>query len=100
MTIVVRRSAGVNSSAAATDANADTALGYGDNAELGLTTFSGVALTGPEILVKYTYYGDADLSGVVDPSRSTAATPGSRCRGLTEYPKVREKIFSMWVRSS
>jgi hypothetical protein len=41
-------------------------LGYGDNAELGLTTFSGVALTGPEILVKYTYYGDADLTGVVD----------------------------------
>jgi autotransporter-associated beta strand protein len=58
--------AGINSSSAATHPNATTALGYGDNAELGLTTFSGVALTGPEIIVKYTYYGDADLTGVVD----------------------------------
>jgi hypothetical protein len=58
---------GITSGAAATDPNGVTALGYADNAELGLTQFSGVTgLIGNEILVKYTYYGDADLSGVVD----------------------------------
>jgi hypothetical protein len=58
---------GVNSSAAASEPQGKTALGYLDNAELGATEFSGVTgLTGNEILVKYTYYGDADLSGVVD----------------------------------
>jgi fibronectin-binding autotransporter adhesin len=58
---------GVNSSSAATEPQGRTALGYVDNAELGAGTFSGVTgLTGTEILVKYTYYGDADISGVVD----------------------------------
>ena len=57
---------GINSSAAATDANGLTALGYLDNAEPQATEFAGVSgLTGTEILVKFTYYGDADLSGDV-----------------------------------
>jgi predicted outer membrane repeat protein len=59
--------AGIASSAAAADPNARTAIGYADNAEFGLEEFAGVGgLTGDEILLKYTYYGDADLSGVVD----------------------------------
>jgi autotransporter-associated beta strand protein len=58
---------GINSSLAASEAQGRTALGYADNAELGLTSFSGVSgLTGTEVLVKYTYYGDADLTGSVD----------------------------------
>ena len=57
---------GINSSTAAADSQFVTALGYADNSLLALGTFSGVTLTGPEILVKYTYYGDADLSGVTD----------------------------------
>jgi hypothetical protein len=58
---------GITSSAAAAEPQGRTALGYADNAELGLAEFAGVTgLTGNEILVKYTYYGDSDLSCVVD----------------------------------
>lgn len=32
------------------------------------TSFSGVSLTGSEVLVKFTYFGDADLSGMIDAS--------------------------------
>ncbi|HEV2293374.1 MAG TPA: GH25 family lysozyme [Tepidisphaeraceae bacterium] len=42
-------------------------LGVADNSQLGWTSFGGHAgLTGEETLVKYTYFGDADLSGVVN----------------------------------
>jgi autotransporter-associated beta strand protein len=59
--------AGIDSSSAANEPQGRTALGYASNAELGLNTFSGVSgLDGNDILVKYTYYGDADLSGIVD----------------------------------
>jgi hypothetical protein len=58
---------GINSSAAANDMSGLTTLGYADNAELQATEFAGVSgLDGTEILVRYTYYGDADLSGSVD----------------------------------
>ena len=45
-----------------------TGIGYALNSDLGtLTTFKGVTgLTGTDVLVKYTYYGDADLDGDVD----------------------------------
>jgi hypothetical protein len=55
---------GITSSAAAADPR--TALAVVDNATLGRTSFSGVTgLTGREVLIKYTYSGDADLSGNV-----------------------------------
>jgi hypothetical protein len=58
---------GITSSAAAGDSSSKTALGFGSNADLEYGTFSGISgLTGNEILVKYTYYGDADLGGTVD----------------------------------
>ena len=58
--------AGINSSTAAGDINFLTAVGVIDNSVIGLTTFGGVTgLTGFEILVKYTYYGDANLDGQV-----------------------------------
>jgi GH25 family lysozyme M1 (1,4-beta-N-acetylmuramidase) len=57
---------GINSSTAAADANHTTALGYASNAELGLSSWRGVTgLTSNDVLVKYTYYGDADLNGAV-----------------------------------
>jgi GH43 family beta-xylosidase len=57
---------GIASSAAAADANALTAIGYASNASLNRTSFAGVTgLTPTDVLVKYTYYGDADLSGAV-----------------------------------
>ena len=42
-------------------------LGVADNARLNLSSFGGhTGLTGAETFVKYTCYGDADLSGFVD----------------------------------
>jgi hypothetical protein len=56
---------GITSSSAAADAR--TALAVVDNATLGRTSFSGVTgLTGREVLIKYTYSGDANLDGQVD----------------------------------
>jgi hypothetical protein len=47
--------------------NASTyALGFGDNATMGLSSFSGQSVDATSVLVKYTYYGDADLNGKVD----------------------------------
>jgi hypothetical protein len=60
---------GITSSAAAADADASdlTALGYASNAVLGKTSFAGITgLTSSDILVKYTYAGDANLDGQVD----------------------------------
>ena len=58
---------GINSSTAASEPNGLTALGVLDNAEYGYTDFAGVTgLLGTEILVKYTWIGDADLNGVVN----------------------------------
>jgi hypothetical protein len=57
---------GITSSAAAADAAGRTAVGFASNETLGRTTFAGFdGLNGDEILVKYTYYGDANLSGHV-----------------------------------
>lgn len=42
-------------------------LGYVDNAVRGLTSFAGQnGLTGTELLIKYTWYGDANLDGIVN----------------------------------
>ncbi len=55
----------ITSGSAAADASRLTALGYGSNADLHKSSFAGVTnLTPDDVLVKYTYYGDSDLSGV------------------------------------
>jgi hypothetical protein len=55
---------GLDSSAAASNAAGTTAIGYGSNGVLNKTAFKGVTgLTANDVLVKYTYYGDADLNG-------------------------------------
>jgi hypothetical protein len=57
---------GIASNLAAADSTGRTALGYASNAAFGYTSFAGVnGLTSSDVLVKYTYYGDADLSGDV-----------------------------------
>jgi hypothetical protein len=43
-----------------------TGLGYGDNAVLNKATFGGQPVDTSSILVKFTYFGDADLNGQVD----------------------------------
>jgi hypothetical protein len=56
---------GITSSTAA--ASTETSVGYASNASLNLTEFKGVTgLTPSDVLVKYTYAGDANLDGKVD----------------------------------
>jgi fibronectin-binding autotransporter adhesin len=50
------------SSAAASDSTFLTSLGVAT----GLTSFDGMTVSSTDVLVKYTYYGDADLSGTID----------------------------------
>jgi uncharacterized delta-60 repeat protein len=58
---------GITSSTAAADPSGITGLGYVTNAGLNKTSFGGVTgLTPSDVLVKYTYYGDCDLSGSVN----------------------------------
>jgi autotransporter-associated beta strand protein len=54
---------GINSSTAA--ATTLTAVGFGANSALGKTAFKGVNVGATDVLLKFTYYGDADLSGNV-----------------------------------
>src|SRR5262249_50722819 len=54
---------GVITTAAATPT---TRLGYGDNAVLHKTTFSGQSVGNSSMLIKYTYAGDSDLDGDAD----------------------------------
>jgi fibronectin type 3 domain-containing protein len=59
---------GIRSSTAAADAGHLTALGMLSNGYANgtrMSTFAGEAVGASDVLVKYTYYGDADLSGVV-----------------------------------
>jgi hypothetical protein len=42
------------------------ALGYADNATLGLTTFNGQSVDPSSILIRFTFGGDANLDGKVD----------------------------------
>jgi autotransporter-associated beta strand protein len=66
---------GINSSAAANDPNGATAVGFLDNSAWGYTNATGKDFTydagnldgtSADILVKYSYYGDANLDGIVN----------------------------------
>jgi hypothetical protein len=50
------------------NAAADARFGYGQSNTLGINTFDGVPVTGANVLVKYTYAGDANLDGMVNQS--------------------------------
>ena len=55
----------INSSVAATSSIAD-AVGYGLGSEIAPTTIGPFTIAPGDTLVRYTYYGDADLNGVVN----------------------------------
>jgi len=59
---------GIFSSSAANDTNGYTGVGYIDNSVFGYTTFRGVPVNANQSIIATTYYGDADLNGVVDAS--------------------------------
>jgi hypothetical protein len=57
---------GITSSTAAADSSHLTSLAYVSNSDLNKTSFAGVSgLTSSDVIVKYTYLGDSDLSGNV-----------------------------------
>jgi hypothetical protein len=58
--------AGIDSTTAANNPSRDTALGFGEAAQLGYSTFDGQEVDSTAILIKYTRYGDANLDGKVD----------------------------------
>jgi len=55
---------GITSSSAAVDST--KALGYADNSALGLSNFMGQSVDSTSILIRFTYFGDANLDGTVD----------------------------------
>jgi hypothetical protein len=60
---------GINSSAAAANAQHNTALGYAESSAIFTSfpaTFSGQSVDSTAILIKYTAYGDANLDGSVN----------------------------------
>lgn len=63
---------GIISSAAAADGQSRVAIGYAESSQLlGLTgsttsTFSGMAVDATSLMMKHTWYGDANLDGVVN----------------------------------
>jgi hypothetical protein len=60
------KGAGIFSSTAAADHTGATSVGMIDNGIFGFTSFRGIiGLTSSDVLVRYTYAGDADLNGKV-----------------------------------
>ncbi|MBC8107446.1 MAG: hypothetical protein H7Z14_12710 [Anaerolineae bacterium] len=55
----------INSSLAATSLLAD-AVGYGLGSEIAISSIGGFSIAGGDVLLRYTFYGDTDLNGVVD----------------------------------
>ncbi len=70
--------AGITSSAAASQHNTAIAIELNNNGSGGtlLSTFEGVAVTNSDVLIKYTYFGDANLDGVVNGSDYTLIDNG------------------------
>lgn len=57
---------GITSSSAAVDPDKVRGLGYTEASALGITLFSGQPVDATSVLVKFTYYGDSNLDGMVD----------------------------------
>jgi autotransporter-associated beta strand protein len=75
---------GLDSSTAAANAGGTTAIGYGTAGFLNKSTFKGVTpLNTTDVLVKYTYYGDADLSGATTLDDFTLFLGGYQNSGST-----------------
>ena len=70
----------ITSSTAAADTSDLTAVGIATN----LTSFEGLTVATSDVLIKYTYYGDANLDGAVDGSDYTLIDAGFN-GGLTGW---------------
>jgi hypothetical protein len=76
---------GLTSSTAANDPSFTTALGTASASDVGLTSFDGESVSPADVLVKYTYYGDADLSGSVNGDDESLALFGLRQGGAPHW---------------
>jgi autotransporter-associated beta strand protein len=75
---------GLDSSTAAANVSGTTAIGYAVAGFLGKSEFKGVSpLAGTDVLVKYTYYGDNDLSGATNLDDFTLFLNGYQNGGTT-----------------
>jgi autotransporter-associated beta strand protein len=75
---------GLDSSTAAANASGTTAIGYGTAGFLNKSSFKGVTpLNTTDVLVKYTYYGDSDLSGATNLDDFTLFLGGYQNAGAT-----------------
>src|SRR5262249_39815394 len=74
--------AGISSMTAHNDPTSLTALGYAEPNDVGITTFDGQPIT-IAVLVKYTYYGDANLDGAVTTSDFQRFLDGLVTHGTT-----------------
>src|SRR6185369_11303357 len=75
---------GLDSSTAAANASGTTAIGYGTAGFLNKSSFKGVSpLNTTDVLVKYTYYGDNDLSGATNLDDFTLFLGGYQNGGTT-----------------
>jgi ELWxxDGT repeat protein len=77
--------AGLTSSSAALDSLGATALGSALAGDLGLGTFEGEQLLSTDVVVRYTYYGDADLNGVVNGDDESLTLYGLRQGGAPHW---------------
>ena len=62
---------GITSSTAVANANGDTTLGYALASDVSASSFGGLPVSGTDVLVKYTWKGDATLDGIVNVSDLT-----------------------------
>jgi lysozyme len=75
---------GITSSTAASDPAGLTALGYASNGILNRTSFAGhTGLSSTDVLIRRTYYGDADLNGRVTLDDFTLFLNGYQSPGTT-----------------
>jgi hypothetical protein len=98
---------GITSSTAASTPG--TGLGYATAGELGISTFDGISVTSTDILVKYTYIGDANLDGEVNGfdlvalAHNFGASPADWSQGDFNYNGVVEGgdvgLYSTYVNS-
>ena len=57
---------GITSSTAHADNSRRYTLAYAEASDMGVTSFAGQPIAGDAVIVKFTYYGDNNLDGIVD----------------------------------
>lgn len=75
---------GIISSSAAGDAQKRTAIGWAEQSDMGVSSWGGTGVDATSLLLRYTYYGDANLDGKVNADDFARADRG-RAKGLSGW---------------